>query len=105
MSNNLNLNKVEQRKDELEMVIRWKIIPQLHLETEYRVTIAYNTDEPNLQNIKILGFYKGFEISEKILKFFDKFLTNNDDFGLLVESREGDEVKNWDISFSRTKAE
>jgi hypothetical protein len=100
-NNNLDSKKVEQRREELEMVLKWKIVPQLDNEDEYRVTVAYNTDSSNLENIKILGFHKGNKIPVKILAFFDEFLTNVNSFGLLVESRLDCELKNWDISFSK----
>lgn len=103
MCDNLHLAKAEQRKEELNVILKWKIVPQLTSESEYRVTIAYTSDSSKLENIKILGSYKGSEISNKILSFFDKFLTDVDSFGLLVESRNNDDVKNWDISFSKVK--
>lgn len=99
--NNLDLNKVAQQREELEVALNWKIAPMLNKETEYRITIAYNTKVSEQENIKILGSYRGAEVPEKILKFFDKFLVNADGFGLLAESRAKDDVKNWDISFSR----
>jgi hypothetical protein len=101
--NNLDSKKAKQRKEELNAVLGWKIVPQINLEDEYRVTIAYNTDSSNSQDIKVLGFYKGNEISAKILSFFDKFLTEVDSFGLLLEARVNEELKNWDISFSKVK--
>jgi len=79
------------------------VIPQLNLEKEYRVTIAYNTDSSNSQDIKVLGAYKGSQILKKILLFFDKFLVDVNSFGLLIESKENEELKNWDISFSKAK--
>lgn len=101
--NNLDLNKVAQRREELEVALNWKIAPMLNKETEYRITIAYNTKVSEQENIKILGSYRGAEVPEKILKFFDKFLTDVNDFGMLAETKEKDHVKNWDISFSRNK--
>lgn len=103
MSNDNNLSKTEQKRGELEVALSWRIVPQLNQEIEYRVTIAYTNEESKLQNIKILGLYKGYEVSEKILRFFDKFLADVNDFGLLLEARNGEELKNWDISFSKVK--
>lgn len=100
---NLDLNPIARRREELEVALNWKIIPELDQETEYRITIAYHTNSSKQENIKILGCYKGKVISEKVLKFFDKFLTDADGFGMLAETRTKDEVKNWDISFSRNK--
>jgi len=101
--NNLDSQNSKQRKEELAAVLGWKIVPQINIEEEYRVTIAYNTNSSNSQDIKILGFYKGSEISGKILSFFDKFLTEVDSFGLLLEAKISQELKNWDISFSKIK--
>lgn len=102
-NNNLVLNKPEQRKEELEIALTWKIIPQLSEEVEYRITIAYTDVSSDRENIKVLGFYKGTDVHSKILNFFDKFLQNVNDFGLLAESRDKTEFKNWDISFSRKR--
>ena len=104
IENDLELPNVKKRKDELKMILEWRIKAQLNYIGEYRVTIAYNTgDAVKLENIKILGFCKGYEISDKILHFFDKFLSDVDSFGLLVESQNSVEVKNWEISFSNCK--
>ena len=100
---NLDLQKGEQRKDELEMVLKWKIVPQLNIVDKYRVTISYDINSSGSENIMVLGSYKGSEIPNKILAFFDKFLTDVGSFGLLVQSSISGEVKNWDISFSRYK--
>ena len=100
---NLDSKTAIIRKEELNVVLKWKIVPQIILEEEYRVTIAYSTGSSNSQDIKVLGYCKGSEISKKILSFFDKFLTQVTSFGLLLESRVNEEFKNWDISFSKNK--
>ena len=100
---NLDLQKVNQRKDELEMVLNWKIVPQINIVDKYRVTIAYGTSSANSKNIKVIGSFKGIEIPIKIHEFFDEFLQNVDSFGLLIESSTGDDIKNWDITFSNFK--
>ncbi len=98
--NNLDLAKAKQRREELEVVLKWKIVPKLDLKDEYRITIAYDNDSSKQINIKVLGSYIGEEINSKILEFFDNFLSRVNSFGLLVESRNNDDVKNWDITFS-----
>ncbi|MDF2865436.1 MAG: hypothetical protein K0R72_245 [Clostridia bacterium] len=98
--NNLDLAKAKQRREELEVVLKWKIVPKLNLKDEYRLTIAYDNDSSKQINIKVLGSYIGEEINSKILEFFDSFLNRVNSFGLLVESRNNDDVKNWDITFS-----
>ncbi|MDD2376957.1 MAG: hypothetical protein PHD15_06020 [Clostridia bacterium] len=100
---NLNLQSVEQRREELEMVLKWKIVPKLNIVDKYRVTIAYDINSSNSENIKVLGSYKGIEIPDKILEFFDEFLLDVSSFGLLVVSSTSNDVKNWDISFSKLK--
>ncbi len=98
--NNLDLAKAKQRREELEVVLNWKIVPKINLKDEYRLTIAYDNDSSKQVNVKVLGSYKGEEINAKVLEFFDSFLNRVDSFGLLVESRTNDDVKNWDITFS-----
>lgn len=102
-NNNLVLNKPEQRKEELEVALKWRIVPKLSPEVEYRITIAYTDISSKQENIKVLEFHKGADVHVKILNFFDKFLQNVNDFGLLAESRDKTEFYNWDISFSRKK--
>lgn len=99
---NTNLTNAERKQDELEMVMRWKVIPKLNVDTEYRITIAYTTTSGN-ETIKVLGSYFGSQVHLKIIKFFNKFLQEVESFGLLVEANDSDEVHNWDISFSRDK--
>jgi hypothetical protein len=101
--NNLDLNRVAQRREELDVVLKWKIVPMLKQDTEYRITIAYNPSSSKQENIKVLGFYKGSEVGEEILRTFDKYLNDTNSFGILAESKENDDVKNWEITFSRAK--
>lgn len=100
---NTELSKVAERKDELEMVLKWKIVPQIDIVDKYRVTIAYGTNLSNSKNIRVLGSFKGTEIPTKINEFFDEFLQNVSSFGLLVESTTIDDVRNWEITFSKVK--
>jgi len=99
----VELSKVAERKDELEMVLKWKIVPKIDIVDKYRVTIAYGTNLANSKNIRVLGSFKGVEIPTKIIEFFDEFLQNVSCFGLLVESTTTDDVRNWEITFSKLK--
>ncbi len=104
MCDNLNLSKVNPKRDQLLNALKLSIVPKLNEEENYTITVAYNAKSSDNNFIKVVGVSKKEGVSDIIIKFYDWLLYDVDSFVLLIVTDSG-WINNWDITLLNHKDE